>query len=166
MKKSTRVLIALLVAASYRLEAQVSSDRLLRALDEPQNWLTYSGGYMSQRYSALRQLDASNVKNLELKWTVQNQVFGPWESSPLVVDGTMYLTERPNDVMAIDAKFLDRIEKLYPGRDFKMAPDPWHNHGTSTVTHGRGSVPRPRSPRRSWCCLSRVWQSRCRSTTR
>jgi alcohol dehydrogenase (cytochrome c) len=104
MKKSTRVLIALLVAASYRLEAQVSSDRLLHALDEPQNWLTYSGSYMSQRYSALRQLDASNVKNLELKWIVQNQVFGPWESSPLVVDGTMYLTQRPNDVMAIDAK--------------------------------------------------------------
>jgi alcohol dehydrogenase (cytochrome c) len=93
-----------LVAASYRLNAQVSSDRLLRAADEPQNWLTYSGSYMSQRYSALRQLDTSNVKNLELKWIVQNQVFGPWESSPLVVDGTMYLTERPNDVMAIDAR--------------------------------------------------------------
>ncbi len=93
-----------LVAASYQLNAQVSSDRLLHAADEPQNWLTYSGSYMSQRYSALRQLDASNVKNLELKWIVQNQVFGPWESSPLVVDGTMYLTERPNDVMAIDAK--------------------------------------------------------------
>ena len=94
----------LLVAASYRLNAQVSSDRILHAADEPQNWLTYSGTYTSQRYSLLRQLDASNVKNLELKWTVQNQVFGPWESSPLVVDGTMYMTERPNDVMALDAK--------------------------------------------------------------
>ena len=27
------------------------SDRLLRAADEPQNWLTYSGGYSSQRHS-------------------------------------------------------------------------------------------------------------------
>ena len=33
-----------------------------------------------------------------------------------------------------------RIERLYPGRDFRMAPDPWHNHGSSTVKHGRGSV--------------------------
>jgi alcohol dehydrogenase (cytochrome c) len=35
---------------------------------------------------------------------VQNQVFGAWQSNPLVVDGMMYVTQRPNDVMAIDAK--------------------------------------------------------------
>ena len=94
----------LLLAASYRLDAQVTSDRIVRAADEPQNWLTYSGGYSSQRYSPLKQIDTSTAKNLELKWMVQNQVFGPWETSPLVVDGIMYLTQRPNDVMAVDAK--------------------------------------------------------------
>jgi alcohol dehydrogenase (cytochrome c) len=98
------VLALLLVAASHRLDAQVTADRIVRAADEPQNWLTYSGGYASQRYSLLKQIDTSNAKNLELKWMVQNQVFGPWETSPLVVDGIMYLTQRPNDVMAIDAK--------------------------------------------------------------
>jgi alcohol dehydrogenase (cytochrome c) len=105
MKKSTYVVIGLLLlAASYRLDAQVTFDRILHAADEPQNWLTYSGTYMSQRFSQLRQIDTSNVKNLELKWMVQNQVFGTWETSPLVVDGTMYLTQRPNDVMAVDAR--------------------------------------------------------------
>ncbi len=105
MNKLTKLVVGLLlVAASYRLDAQVTSDRILRAGDEPQNWLMYSGGYSSQRYSLLRQIDASNVKNLELKWMMQNQVFGPWETSPLVVDGVMYLTQRPNDVIALDAK--------------------------------------------------------------
>ena len=33
------------------LLAQVSPERLLRAADEPRNWLTYSGSYMSQRYT-------------------------------------------------------------------------------------------------------------------
>src|SRR6266550_1487786 len=98
------LIVLAVAAASYRLNAQVSSDRILRANDEPQNWLTYSGGYMSQRYSLLKQIDASNVKNLELKWMMQNQVFGTWETSPLVVDGIMYLTQRPNDVIALDAK--------------------------------------------------------------
>jgi len=98
------VVAVLLVAASYRLDAQVTSDRILRAAEEPQNWLTYSGGYSSQRYSLLKQIDTSTVKNLELKWMFQNQVFGPWETSPLVVDGVMYLTQRPNDVIALDAK--------------------------------------------------------------
>ena len=45
-----------------------------------------------------------------------------------------------SDVMAIDSEFLRRMEKLYPGRDFRMAPDPYHNHGTSTIKYGRGAV--------------------------
>ncbi len=45
-----------------------------------------------------------------------------------------------SDVMAIDADFLRRMEALYPGRDFRMAPDPYHNHGTSTIKFGRGAV--------------------------
>ncbi len=44
------------------------------------------------------------------------------------------------DVMAIDAAFLKRIEKLYPGRDFKSPLNSLRNHGTSSVQYGRGSV--------------------------
>jgi alcohol dehydrogenase (cytochrome c) len=95
------------------LEAQqVPFDRILRAASEPQNWLTYSGTYMSQRYSLLKQIDPANVKNLELKWVLPNQVFGAWQSSPIVVDGIMYVTQRPNDVLAVDAK-TGRVFWLY-----------------------------------------------------
>jgi alcohol dehydrogenase (cytochrome c) len=92
--------------------AQVTPQRLSRAADEAQNWLTYSGGYFSQRYSGLKQLDRSNVKNLEMKWILPNQVFGAWQSTPLVVDGVMYVTQRPNDVLAVDAK-TGRVFWLY-----------------------------------------------------
>jgi alcohol dehydrogenase (cytochrome c) len=95
---------ALVVAAAYSLAAQVTNDRLLRATTEPQNWLMYSGAYAGQRYSQLRQINIGNVKTLEMKWILQAQVPGSWESSPLVVDGVMYLTQRPNDVVALDAK--------------------------------------------------------------
>jgi alcohol dehydrogenase (cytochrome c) len=105
LRALTRPLIALaiLVTASPAL-AQVTADRLRRASEEPQNWLTYSGGYASQRHSLLRQVDAANAKNLELKWVLPNQVFGAWQATPLVVDGVMYVTQRPNDVLAVDAK--------------------------------------------------------------
>ncbi|MBM3263208.1 MAG: radical SAM protein [candidate division Zixibacteria bacterium] len=43
------------------------------------------------------------------------------------------------DVMAIDPEWLKRIERLYPGRDFKAVTD-LHNHGTSSIQYGRGSV--------------------------
>src|SRR3954469_21382613 len=105
MKRYAIIVALLSLVGSYTLQAQqVTVDRIVRAVEEPQNWLTYSGGYFSQRYSALKQIDAANVKNLEVKWMLPNQVFGAWQSSPIVVDGIMYLTMRPNDVMAVDAR--------------------------------------------------------------
>jgi len=56
----------LLLLATLSLPAQVTSDRLLRPDREPQNWLTYSGAYHSQRYSLLDQITVSNARNLEL----------------------------------------------------------------------------------------------------
>ncbi len=47
---------------------------------------------------------------------------------------------RYEDMMAVDAGFLRRMEQLYPGRDFRMVPDSIHNHGTSTIRYGRGAV--------------------------
>src|SRR5262245_38889880 len=112
----------LFLAALAPLGAQVTYERLLRAAEEPQNWLTYSGSYMSNRHSALRQIDPSNVKNLEQKWVYQGQVMGNWQSTPLVVDGVMYLTQRQNDVIALDAK-TGRVFWIYryvPSADQKV----------------------------------------------
>ena len=44
------------------------------------------------------------------------------------------------DVMALDARFLERIEKLYPGRDFKAPWTKLRDHGSSSIQYGRGSV--------------------------
>ena len=88
---------------SGQVGAQVPYDRIVNATAEPENWLTYNGDYMSQRYSRLDQITPDNVTNLELKWILQNQVFGAWQSNPIIVDGVMYVTERPNSVMAVDA---------------------------------------------------------------
>jgi alcohol dehydrogenase (cytochrome c) len=99
-----RSLAILVIAAGVVVGAQVSDDRLLRARDDARNWLTYSGAYDGWRHSLLRQIDPSNAAGLELKWIHQAQMAGAWEASPIVVDGVMYLTQRPNDVVALDAK--------------------------------------------------------------
>ena len=45
------------------------------------------------------------------------------------------------DVMSIDTAFFKHLEDVFPGRDIRAHNDEkLHNHGTSTVTHGRGSV--------------------------
>jgi alcohol dehydrogenase (cytochrome c) len=99
------VIVVALLLAPVALDAQLTSARLLRAADEAQNWLTYSGSYASLRHSALRQIDTANAKNLEIKWVFQvDSSLQNFEATPLVVDGVMYVTQPVNDVVALDAK--------------------------------------------------------------
>ncbi len=101
------------------LRAQVLNDRLLRAAAEPHNWMMYSGTYASQRYSTLSQINPSNVKNLEQKWIFQAESLEKFETTPLVVDGIMYITQAPSDALALDAKpgRVFWIYRYYPSTD-------------------------------------------------
>jgi 7,8-dihydro-6-hydroxymethylpterin dimethyltransferase len=48
---------------------------------------------------------------------------------------------RFEDVMAIDTAFFKHLEDVFPGRDIRAHNDETlHNHGSSTIKHGRGSV--------------------------
>jgi glucose dehydrogenase len=81
----------------------VSADRLLNAEDEPNNWLMYSGNYKSQRYSGLDQIDRANAAGLEIQWVHQLSTLDQAETTPIVVDGVMYITESPSTVIAVEA---------------------------------------------------------------
>ena len=89
--------------ASTPVFSPVSWDRLLNASDEPENWLMYSGTLDSQRFSRLDQVNTGNVGNLELKWAYQIPQIDRAETVPLVVDGIMFVTEAPSNVVALDA---------------------------------------------------------------
>ncbi len=106
MRSLTFSLLALagLALAGSSLNAQVTYEDLLHAGQQPQNWLTYSGSYFSQRYSTLDQIAPGNVKNLEVKWVFQADSIQKMEATPIVVNGVMYVTQAPNDVVALDAK--------------------------------------------------------------
>jgi alcohol dehydrogenase (cytochrome c) len=84
--------------------AQVTFERIRRAELEPGNWLTYSGNYSAHRYSALDQITSQNVKNLRPLWVHQIDALDKAETTPLVVDGVMYATESPSNVIALDTR--------------------------------------------------------------
>src|SRR5262252_8330709 len=111
--------VLLLSQALPMLRAQVSNERLLRAADEPHNWLTYYGTYMSQRYSTMNQINLTNVKNLEQKWVFQAESLEKFETTPLVVAGIMYITQAPSDALALDAGTgrVFWIYRYYPSTD-------------------------------------------------
>jgi alcohol dehydrogenase (cytochrome c) len=82
---------------------KVPFERILRANAEPQNWFTYSGSVMSQRYSGLTDITPDNARDLTLKWVFQAKSLEKHEVTPLVVDGVMYTVQGINDVIALDA---------------------------------------------------------------
>ncbi|HZR26178.1 MAG TPA: PQQ-dependent dehydrogenase, methanol/ethanol family [Vicinamibacterales bacterium] len=82
---------------------QVTPARLEHADAEPQNWLMYWGDYRATHYSALKQIDATNVGQLRAAWTFPMPGPSVLEAAPVVVDGVMYTTQ-PGVVVALDAK--------------------------------------------------------------
>jgi glucose dehydrogenase len=65
-------------------------------------WSQYLGGADSSQYSSLKQINKSNVKQLEVAWTYQTGP-GTYTFDPVVVDGVMYVLAQSNSVVALDA---------------------------------------------------------------
>jgi alcohol dehydrogenase (cytochrome c) len=81
------------------------------------NWPTYGGNLANQRYSALKQIDTGNVKNLKGAWTYKIGTMSPatsFESSPIIIDGVMYLTGPHSEVYALNAKTGQELWKYIP----------------------------------------------------
>ena len=126
MKKG--LVLALVCTATLVLSAQgVNRELLNKPLADA--WPTYSGDYSGRRYSALTQINQSNVKSLTLAWT-RRLVAGPGPSGPplpgeapvitggegdvvfggattvkgsiLAINGVLYVTA-PDNVWALDA---------------------------------------------------------------
>ncbi len=58
----------------------------------------------------------------------------------VVIEKTCPLHGTFADTLAINPPFLRRLESLFPGRDFPAVTDTLHNHGSSSIKHGRGAV--------------------------
>src|ERR1041384_7854571 len=93
-----------LVMAGAPLGGQVTYERILRAESEPGNWLTYSANYRAHRYSRLDQIHIGNVARLKPAWVYQIHNTQKFETTPLVADGVMYISEPPSNVTAIDTR--------------------------------------------------------------
>jgi quinohemoprotein ethanol dehydrogenase len=90
-------------AAPKRI-AYVDDARLAHPEREPQNWITHGGDWNERRFSLLSQINAQTVRQLEPAWYFNYDTTRGQESTPLVVDGVMYVTTAWSKVYALDAK--------------------------------------------------------------
>jgi len=117
-----RSLMWLFAPAVLLAQINVPYERIRDADKEPGNWLTYSRDYSGQRYSPLDQINAGNVGKLRVAWMRQVDELDTVETSPIVVDGTLFITAPPNVVEALDAatgRTLWSYRKDIPG-DLRM----------------------------------------------
>jgi len=85
----------------------VTTQDLLDGLKHPGRWLTYSGDYSGKRHSPLKQITVDNVHRLAAQWTWQAEgmaIGRGFESTPLVMDGVLYITGNNNMAWAVDAR--------------------------------------------------------------
>jgi quinohemoprotein ethanol dehydrogenase len=85
--------------------AAVDAARLIAADAEPGNWMGPGRTYGEQHFSPLQKIDASNVKQLGLAWFYDlDAAHRGQESTPLMIDGVLYVTSAWSKVFALDAK--------------------------------------------------------------
>ncbi|HEV7442810.1 MAG TPA: PQQ-binding-like beta-propeller repeat protein, partial [Steroidobacteraceae bacterium] len=70
----------------------VTDPMMLNAASDENNWLLHGRTYDNQRYSPLKQITADNAKSLSLVSLVQTGMTASFETTPVVVNGVMYIT--------------------------------------------------------------------------
>jgi alcohol dehydrogenase (cytochrome c) len=114
--------------------ADMSNERALNPQREPQNWILHHGNYQGHRFSALKEINTDNVKNLKPLFTVGlsglqsggRYAHGNLEATPLVEDGIMYVPDGWGSVYAIDLTSGKKGTikwKMDPGTDRAWAGD-------------------------------------------
>src|SRR5262245_52675911 len=84
---------------------EVTPETLLKAAGAAKIWLTYGKDYSNRRYTSSSQINASNVGSLVPRWVYQTGgPIGSFQTTPVVVDGVMYVTTPFNHAMAVDAR--------------------------------------------------------------
>lgn len=117
----TAVLLAGTILSFSAAAQEVTPERLLNALGEPQNWLTVYGNYGSYMSSGLDQINRSNVGDLEVKYmvSIMNYDLGGAsntvnvQQTPLVNEGYLYVNTGTARTFKIDVRSGTRGEILW-----------------------------------------------------
>ena len=82
----------------------VTQDMLNRADGDANNFLHTNGNYEQTRYYPASQINTGNVKKLRPAWIFQTEIVESMETTPIVVNGVMYVTTSFNHIHALDAR--------------------------------------------------------------
>src|SRR5712671_3702445 len=135
------VAIAPRVSAVAPEVSAVSPARLQAAEQTPNDWLSYHGGYKSYHYSALDQINASNVKNLKVAWIhMPGRSTRGLQSMPLAADGVLYYSGSYSRVYALDGATGKPIWTYAPELDEELVAKQTHSPYNRGIAIANGNV--------------------------
>jgi lanthanide-dependent methanol dehydrogenase len=110
--------------AALTANSVYAADDLVKMSQNPADWVMPALTYDNQRYSALKQINASNVGKLQVAWTFSTGVLRGHEGAPLVIGSMMYVhAPFPNTVFALDLDHDAQIVWKYePKQDPNVIP--------------------------------------------
>ncbi|MCC7546670.1 MAG: PQQ-dependent dehydrogenase, methanol/ethanol family [Burkholderiales bacterium] len=91
-------------AGTASAQRAVTDQMLLNAQNDGANWIMAPRDYSSTRYSPLAQIDTRNARRLVPVWTFSLGVLDAQNTTPLVLDGVMYVTSAHGRIYAVDAR--------------------------------------------------------------
>ena len=114
-------------APKYGDMSTVTQDLLNRAGTDGNNFLLTNGDYRQQRYYPNSQINRANVARLRPAWIFQTDLMESIETSPIVVNGVMYVTTSYDHVYALDARTGEQLwhykHKLGPITTYCCGPN-------------------------------------------
>jgi quinoprotein glucose dehydrogenase len=120
--KAAIIFGALVVSSAFlNLKQTVLADAFQNSSssgDENRDWPAYGGAAENMHYSGLAQINRTNVKELAVAWSFDTGEQGGLETSPIIVDGTLYGITPAQKVFALDAatgKFLWKFDSGIKG---------------------------------------------------
>ncbi|WP_128916830.1 pyrroloquinoline quinone-dependent dehydrogenase [Bradyrhizobium nanningense] len=121
--------------------SEINPARIEAAEQNPSDWLTYHGGYKSYHYSGLDQINANNVKNLEVAWIhMPGRSTRGLQTMPLVADGVLYYSGSYSRVYALDGATGKMIWSYFPQLDEELVSMQTHSPYNRGVALGDGKV--------------------------
>jgi len=132
MRRRARRLRPILLTIGLMLSGAVmvraADPEIDRLLQSPvgKDWITNGGNLTNQRYSTLKQIDTTNVKQLKGAWMTRLRGSGyggkySAEATPLVKDGIMYVVTGNDDVFALNGKTGEMLWERWSGIDQKIS---------------------------------------------
>lgn len=93
----------LALAGCGRGVGDVDDARMRGADREPENWLLHAGNHEAHHFSGLTQINDRTVESLAPAWVFEFDTTRGQQSTPIVVDGVMFVTTAMSKVYALDA---------------------------------------------------------------